>query len=167
MIKDIVIYPDARLREVSKEVIEFNGVNQILDNMYDTMMEKGGVGLAGVQIGVMQRILIANPPREDKIQYKEDLLEIINPIVLEEEGEIIFQEGCLSIPGYFEEVSRFNFIKIKFLNRFKEEKILTAEGYLAVIIQHEIDHLNGALFIDKLSFLKRKKFEKEYKSQDS
>lgn len=167
MIKDIVIYPDARLREVSKEVIEFNEVNQILDNMYDTMMEKGGVGLAGVQIGVMQRILIANPPREDKIQYKEDLLEIINPIVLEEEGEIIFQEGCLSIPGYFEEVSRFNFIKIKFLNRFKEEKILTAEGYLAVIIQHEIDHLNGALFIDKLSFLKRKKFEKEYKSQDS
>lgn len=167
MIKDLVIYPDARLREISKEIVEFDGVNQILDNMYETMIEKGGVGLAGVQIGVLKRILIANPPREDKIQYKEDLLEIINPIVLEEEGEIIFQEGCLSIPGYFEEVSRFNFIKIKFLNRFKEEKILTAEGYLAVIIQHEIDHLNGALFIDKLSFLKRKKFEKEYKSQDS
>lgn len=166
MIKDLVIYPDARLREVSKEIVEFDGVTEILDNMYETMIEKGGVGLAGVQIGVLKRVLIANPPREDKIQYKEDLLEIINPIVLEKEGEIIFQEGCLSIPGYFEEVSRFNFIKIKFLNRFKEEKILTAEGYLAVIIQHEIDHLNGALFIDKLSFIKRKKFEKEYKAQD-
>ena len=166
MIKDLVIYPDARLREISKEIVEFDGVTEILDNMYETMIEKGGVGLAGVQIGVLKRVLIANPPREDKIQYKEDLLEIINPIVLEKEGEIIFQEGCLSIPGYFEEVSRFNFIKIKFLNRFKEEKILSAEGYLAVIIQHEIDHLNGALFIDKLSFIKRKKFEKEYKAQD-
>ena len=166
MIKDLVIYPDARLREISKEIIEFDGVTEILDNMYETMIEKGGVGLAGVQIGVLKRVLIANPPREDKIQYKEDLLEIINPIVLEEEGEIIFQEGCLSIPGYFEEVSRFNFIKIKFLDRFGKEKILSAEGYLAVIIQHEIDHLNGALFIDKLSFIKRKKFEKEYKAQD-
>lgn len=164
MIKDLVIYPDARLREISKEIVEFDGVTEILDNMYETMIEKGGVGLAGVQIGVLKRVLIANPPREDKIQYKEDLLEIINPIVLEKEGEIIFQEGCLSIPGYFEEVSRFNFIKIKFLDRFGKEKILTAEGYLAVIIQHEIDHLNGALFIDKLSILKRKKFEKEYRA---
>ncbi|RDU65034.1 peptide deformylase [Helicobacter sp. MIT 14-3879] len=166
MVEEIVIYPDSRLRETSKEVIEFGSVlKETLDNMYETMMDKGGVGLAGVQIGKLQRMLIVNIPREDRIQYKEDLLEIINPNIIESSGEILFQEGCLSIPNYYEYVKRFSYIKLQFQDREGKEKIIEAKDYLAVALQHEIDHLNGILFIDKLSILKRKKFEKEYKKK--
>lgn len=164
MIEDIVLYPDSRLRESSKEVLDFgSAIGEMLDNMYETMMEKNGVGLAAVQIGKLQRALIVNIPREDKIQYKEDLLEVINPEIVESSGTIIFQEGCLSIPNYYEEVQRANNIVVKYFDREGREKILKASGYLAVALQHEIDHLNGILFIDKLSILKRKKFEKQYK----
>lgn len=166
MIEEIVIYPDSRLREVSKEVVEFGSVlNQTLDNMYETMMDKNGVGLAGVQIGKMDRILIVNIPREDKIQYKEDLIEVINPKILESSGEILFQEGCLSIPNFYEYVKRYSYIKLQYQDREGKIKEIEANDYLAVALQHEIDHLNGILFIDKLSILKRKKFDKEYKKQ--
>lgn len=164
MIEDIIIYPDSRLREISSEVKEFGSALKIaFENMYETMMDKGGVGLAGVQVGRMQRMLIVNIPREDKIQYKEDLLEVVNPRILEASGEIYFEEGCLSIPGFYESVKRSNIIKLAYQNREGKELILDAEGYLAVALQHEIDHLNGILFIDKLNILKRKKFQKEYK----
>ena len=107
MIEDIVIYPDERLREVSKKVVEFgSNLKETLDNMYETMMDKSGVGLAGVQIGKLDRILIVNIPRDDKMQYKEDLLEVVNPKILEYSGEILFQEGCLSIPNFYEYVKR-------------------------------------------------------------
>lgn len=165
MIEKIVIYPDSRLREISKEVLEFGSyLKESLDNMYDTMMDKNGVGLAGVQIGKLERMLIVNIPRDDKIQYKEDLLEVINPEILESSGEILFQEGCLSIPNYYEYVKRYSYIKLKYYDREGKENIIEARDYLAVALQHEIDHLNGILFIDKLSILKRKKFEKEYKA---
>ncbi|MDE6885459.1 MAG: peptide deformylase [Helicobacteraceae bacterium] len=164
MIEKIVKYPDSMLRETSKEVVEFGSyLNETLDNMYETMMDKNGVGLAGVQIGKLQRILIVNIPRDDKIQYKEDLIEVINPKILEQSGEILFQEGCLSIPNFYEYVKRFSYIKVQFQNREGKEKIIEARDYLAVALQHEIDHLNGILFIDKLPILKKKKFEKEYK----
>lgn len=166
MIENIVIYPDKRLRETSKEVVEFGScLKETLDNMYETMMSKVGVGLAGVQIGKLQRILIVNIPREDSIQYKEDLLEVINPEILESSGEILFQEGCLSIPNFYEYVQRASYIKLKFQDREGRDKIIEARDYLAVALQHEIDHLNGILFIDKLSILKKKKFEKEYKKK--
>ncbi|RAX55292.1 peptide deformylase [Helicobacter sp. 16-1353] len=164
MIENIVIYPDKKLREISQEVVEFgSGLKETLDNMYDTMMDKGGVGLAGIQIGKTQRILIVNIPREDKIQYKEDLLEVINPEILESSGEILFQEGCLSIPNFYEYVRRASYIKLRFQNKEGKSEIIEARDYLAVALQHEIDHLNGILFIDKLSILKKKKFEKEYR----
>lgn len=164
MIENIVIYPDSTLRKTSKEVLEFGSyIKESLDNMYDTMMNKNGVGLAGVQIGKLERMLIINLPREDKVQYKEDLLEVINPEILESSGEILFQEGCLSIPNFYEYVKRYNYVKVKYQDREGKEQIIEAKDYLAVALQHEIDHLNGILFIDKLSILKRKKFEKEYK----
>ncbi len=166
MIEDIVIYPDERLREVSKEVVEFgSNLKETLDNMYETMMDKSGVGLAGVQIGKLDRILIVNIPRDDKMQYKEDLLEVVNPKILEYSGEILFQEGCLSIPNFYEYVKRYSYIKLQYQDREGRVKEIEANDYLAVALQHEIDHLNGVLFIDKLSILKRKKFEKEYKRQ--
>lgn len=166
MIEEIVIYPDDRLRQVSKEVVEFgSALRETLDNMYETMMDKSGVGLAGVQIGKLDRILIVNIPRDDKMQYREDLLEVINPKILESSGEILFQEGCLSIPNFYEYVKRSSYIKLQYQDREGKIKEIEAEDYLAVALQHEIDHLNGVLFIDKLSILKRKKFEKEYKKQ--
>lgn len=165
MIENIVIYPDSTLRKISKEVLEFGSyIKESLDNMYDTMMNKNGVGLAGVQIGKLERMLIINLPREDKVQYKEDLLEVINPEILESSGEILFQEGCLSIPNFYEYVKRYSYVKVKYQDREGKEQIIEAKDYLAVALQHEIDHLNGILFIDKLSILKRKKFEKEYKA---
>lgn len=164
MIMDVVIYPDSRLREISKDVVEFGSyISNTLDSMYDTMFDKHGVGIAAVQVGILERIFIVNIPREDKIQYKEDLIEVINPRILEASGEIVFQEGCLSIPNYYADVIRANNIKIEFFNREGKRQILNASGYLSVAIQHEMDHLDGLLFIDRLPLLKRRKFDKEYK----
>lgn len=166
IIENIVFYPDSRLREISAPIEEFgSSLNQTLENMYETMINKNGVGISGVQIGKLQRILLVNIPREDKIQYKEDLLEVVNPEILESSGTILFQEGCLSIPNFYEYVNRASYIKLSFQDKEGKKRIIKANDYLAVALQHEIDHLNGILFIDKLSILKRKKFEKEYKNQ--
>ncbi len=164
MIETIIKYPDSMLRKTSSEVVEFgSAIRETLDNMYETMIEKHGVGLSGVQIGKLQRMLIVNIPRDDKVQYKEDLIEVINPKIIEKSGSILFQEGCLSIPDFYEYVERASYIKMVFQDREGKQQELEARDYLAVALQHEIDHLNGVLFIDKLSILKRKKFEKEYK----
>ena len=164
MLLDIITYPNKSLRQISQKVECFDSaLHTTLDNMYETMIAKNGVGLAAIQVGIPKRMLIINLPREDKILHKEDLLEIINPEILSAEGEILFQEGCLSVPNFYEMIQRFSFVRLKYCDRFGNEQILEAEDYLAVAIQHEIDHLNGVLFVDKLSILKRKKFEKEYK----
>lgn len=164
MILEIITYPNKILRQKSKKVEVFDEkLHEFLDSMYETMINKNGVGLAAIQVGVPKRMLIINLPREDKLLHKEDLLEIINPEILSAEGEILFQEGCLSVPNFYEMIQRFSFVRLKYCDRFGKEFILEAEDYLAVAIQHEIDHLNGVLFVDNLSILKRKKFEKEYK----
>ncbi|WP_304418143.1 peptide deformylase, partial [uncultured Helicobacter sp.] len=100
---------------------------------------------------------------EDNLQHKEDLLEIINPTFLVQEESIDWEEGCLSVPDFFENVKRFNKVSIAYKDRYGNDKILKAEGFLAVAIQHEIDHLNGILFVDKLPILRRKKFEQALK----
>ncbi len=166
MIRDIVVYPDKRLKKVSKEVKEFdNNLHILLDDMYETMIEKNGIGLAAIQIGVDLQVLIINLVREDEKQYKEDLIEVINPKILEADGEIVYQEGCLSVPGYYDEVKRAEHIKVSFFDRYGKEHIKEYKDLMAVAFQHEMDHLNGHLFIEKLSFLKRKKFEKEWKKK--
>ena len=98
-------------------------------------------------------------------QRKEDLLEIINPKILRKEGEIIYQEGCLSVPGYYEDVKRAEFITLEYQDRFGQRQELEADGLLSVAIQHEMDHLDGHLFIERIGYNKRKKFDKEYKKQ--
>lgn len=164
MLLEVIHYPNKMLRTISKEVKEFNqDLHTLLDNMYETMLAKNGVGLAAIQVAQAKRILIINIPREDEQQYQEDLLEIINPIITSAEGEILWNEGCLSVPGFYEEIKRFEKIHITYQNRFGEMLEAEFEGFSAVAIQHEIDHLNGILFVDKLSILKRKKFEKELK----
>lgn len=161
----ILTYPNPKLREKSKVVEIFDEkLHQFLDDMYDTMMARKGVGLAAIQVGEAKRILIINIPREeDNLQHKEDLLEIINPVFLTQEESIEWEEGCLSVPDFYENIKRFNKVSISYKDRYGNDKILKAEGFLAVAIQHEIDHLNGVLFVDKLPILRRKKFEKELK----
>jgi len=167
MIRDIVVYPDKRLKEASKEVTEFDkDLHTLLDDMYETMIAKNGIGLAAIQVGVPLQALIINLVREeDEKQHKEDLLEVINPTILEMDGEIVYQEGCLSVPGYYEDVKRAEYIKVSYYDRDGNEQIKEYDGLMAIAFQHEMDHLKGQLFIEKLSYLKRKKFEKEWKKK--
>lgn len=163
MLLDVLQYPDKRLRKLSKEVEVFDeNLYHLLDDMYETMIEKGGIGLAAIQVGVDKRIFLINLSREGT-QHKEDLLEIINPVFLKKMGSFKWNEGCLSVPDFYEEVERFEEITLTYQDRFGQKKVLQGEGLLAVAIQHEIDHLNGVLFVDKLPILKRKKFDKELK----
>ncbi len=170
MIRRVVIYPDKRLKEISKEVKSFDSeLHKLLDDMYDTMIDKRGVGLAAIQIGEARRALIINIPIESapegREQPKENTLEIINPKIVEKRGSQKFQEGCLSVPGFYEDVERAEYISIEYYDRYGDRKSLSDSGFLAVAIQHEIDHLDGKIFVEKLSFIKRKKFEKEWKKR--
>jgi peptide deformylase len=170
MIREIVVYPDKRLKLISKEVVSFDGaLHDLLDDMYDTMCARNGVGLAAIQVGVDMRALIINIPLEDADgahdQPRENTLEMINPVILEKDGCEIFQEGCLSIPGVYEEVERAKHVKVEYFDRDGKKHIAEDEDFLAIAIQHEIDHLDGKVFVGKLSYIKRKKFEKEWKKR--
>ena len=169
MIRDIVIYPDKRLKEISTPVTEFDSeLHTLLDDMYDTMVNKKGVGLAAIQIGVAKRVLIINLPEDDSDDVeinKEETLEIINPTFIEKNGRCKHQEGCLSIPGFYEDIERCEHVVMEYQNRYGEKKTIDNKEFLAIALQHEIDHLDGKVFIEKLSILKRKKFEKEWKKK--
>lgn len=164
MIREVLAYPDKLLKQISEPVWTFdNQLHQLLDDMYDTMIAKNGVGLAAVQIGVPQRILVINIPDEEGNQHRDNLIEVINPEILEGQGNLKSNEGCLSVPEYYDDVDRFQKIKIRYFNRHGEEVIEEPEDFLAVAFQHEMDHLEGKLFIDRISIMKRKRFEKDYK----
>ena len=173
MIHDIVIYPDPRLKQVSEEVTAFDAeLHTLLDDMYETMIAKNGVGLAAIQIGVARRVLIINVPVENDEgepaeQPRENTLEIINPVITYRSEETVkFQEGCLSVPGVYEEIERHAMVTIAYQDRHGEKFVIEDDEFLAIALQHEIDHLDGKLFIEKLSYTKRKKFEKEWKKRD-
>lgn len=166
MIQEILVYPNKILREVSKEVTSFDtSLHKLLTDMYDTMVFKEGIGLAAIQIGVPLNVLIINLVDEEGIQKIENLYEIINPVILQKDGITVYQEGCLSVPGYYDEVERAAHIKLRYCDRngIQHEKEFT--DLMAIAVQHEMDHLKGHLFIEKLSYLKRKKFEKEWKKK--
>lgn len=165
-IRKIIYLPDERLRAVSADVTEFNDELQtLIDDMFDTMYEARGVGLAAPQIGINLQLSV--------IDVKGDKTEqtvIINPKVVESEGEEVFQEGCLSVPGAYDKVKRARWVKVKALDRHGNPFEIEGDGLLGECLQHEIDHLNGKLFVDLLSPLKRqiarKKLEK-YKRMES
>ena len=173
MIHDIVIYPDRRLKLVSEKIENFDEtLHALLEDMYETMIAKNGVGLAAIQIGVPKRVLIVNVPietddEEADTQPKENTLEIINPVITyRSEEKIKFQEGCLSVPGIYEDIERHAMVTIEYQDRTGKQQIIEDDEFLAIALQHEIDHLDGKLFIEKLSYIKRKKFEKEWKKRD-
>jgi len=160
----IVEYPDKKLKEKSIKIENFNDeLYALLDAMYPIMMNTNGIGLAAIQVAHAKQVLILNIPQEDGEQPKENLLEIINPKVLKKSGETTYQEGCLSVPSFYEDIKRYDKISIEFQDRDGNLKSLDADGLLSIAIQHEMDHLDGILFIDRLSASRRRKFEKEYK----
>ena len=168
MVREIVTYPNKILKQKSQVVTEFNEeLHTLLDDMYDTMAAKNGVGLAAIQVAVPKQVLIINIPIEeqDNAQPKENTLEIINPVFLEKVGKQKNQEGCLSVPGFYEDVERAKYVKLQYQDRDGNEHIIEDDDFLAIAIQHECEHLEGHLFIEKLSILKRKKFEKEWKKK--
>ena len=164
MIRTVITYPDKQLKLISQTVENFDDkLAIILDDMYDTMMEENGVGLAAIQIALPLRILLLNIPDEEGEQHKENLIEMINPTVSNEAGSAVYQEGCLSVPGFYEDIERFETVTASYFDRHGKQHTLDATDLLSVAIQHEMDHLEGKLFIEKLSYAKRKKFEKELK----
>jgi peptide deformylase len=166
LVREILIYPNKILKKESKDVKEFDEkLHLLLDDMYDTMIQHNGVGLAAIQIGVELNVLIINPVRDDEKQYKDDLIEAINPKILFKDGEYKYNEGCLSVPDFSEEVKRAKDIEVEYYDRNGNKHVNNYNDFMAVAWQHEMDHLNGHLFIEKLSILKRRKFEKELKKR--
>jgi peptide deformylase len=160
----IVEYPDRRLKLKSDKIELFDdNLHKLLDAMNEIMINSNGIGLAAIQVNHPKQALVLNIPLEDGEQPAENLIEIINPNIVSKDGETSYQEGCLSVPGFYEDIKRYENVTIEYQDRDGNDKVLEANGLLSIAIQHEIDHLNGILFIDKLSYSRRKKFEKEYK----
>jgi len=158
---DILQYPDSALRTVAEPVLDVDGeLDALVSNMFKTMYEAPGIGLAATQVNVHKRLVVMDISEENN-----EPLTLINPELLLAEGEAEMQEGCLSIPGVFENVKRPANIRISAIDRQGNPYELEAEGLLAVCIQHEIDHLNGKLFVDHLSSLKRNRIRKKILKQ--
>ena len=166
MIREVITYPNKLLRLKSKDVEQFDSkLHTLLDDMYETMMAETGVGLAAIQVAIPLNVLIINLPNEEDIQDKNDLIEAINPIITHKDGTQVFTEGCLSVPGFSEDVTRAKHIIVEYFDRNGQKQIMECEDFLAVAWQHEMEHLAGHLFIEHLSMIKRKKFEKEWKKK--
>lgn len=155
MIRPILFYPDKRLRDPGEEVEQFDAaLRELVDDMAETMYAAPGVGLAAPQIGVSKRLFIVDVATGD--EEPSDLRVFINPEIVEADGDTTFNEGCLSFPGIHEEIDRAERIKVRALDRDGKPFELEAEGLLAIAIQHENDHLDGKLMIDRLSVLRRR-----------
>ena len=178
MLLEVLTYPNERLREVAKPV-EVSAIDDdlrtFIDNMTETMYAENGIGLASTQVGVPKRVIILDVPDDmDYSEAKEDikvnpkgrksnLMQVVNPEIHDGEGTTCYEEGCLSVPGYTAEVKRLDSLTLKGLDRDGNPMEVKCHGLLAVAVQHEIDHLDGILFIDKLSPLKRSMVKKKLK----
>ncbi len=155
-ILEIVKYPDQRLREECEDITEFNqDIKKLAKDMAETMYEAPGVGLAGPQIGVLKNIIVLDQHSGSE-DHENQLLTLINPEIVEGSGKVNSEEGCLSIPGLKETVKRFEKVSVKAKDVDGKDLEIEADEFLAIVLQHEIDHLNGVLFIDHLSKLKQR-----------
>ena len=160
-LRDIITLPDPKLRLVSKPIERVDDdLNRLIDDMLATMYEAPGIGLAAIQIAEPIRLLVVDAaPKEGP----REPLAVINPEILWSSDERrTYEEGCLSIPEYYEEVERPASVRVRYIDREGKEQEKLAEGLLATVLQHEIDHLNGVLFIDYLSKLKRDRVVKKF-----
>jgi peptide deformylase len=161
-LRDIVIIPDPRLRLASEPVKSIDkGVRALVEDMFETMYAAPGIGLAAIQIGVPQRVVTMDLAKKEG--EKEPQVFINPEIVWASEEKSVYDEGCLSIPEYYEEVERPQKVKVRYLDLDGKQHEIEADGLLATCLQHEIDHLNGVLFIDHISKLKRSMVMKKFK----
>ena len=160
-IRKILTEPDPFLRQISHEVEKVDdSIKKLIDDMLETMYAAPGIGLAATQVDFHKRLLVTDVSAE-----KDDPHVLINPKILEKDGSKVSEEGCLSVPGYFDSVKRAETIRVSFLDRNGNQQEKDMEGLLAVCVQHEIDHLEGKLFVDYLSEAKRQKVRKKLHKQ--
>ncbi|HSJ47236.1 MAG TPA: peptide deformylase [Gammaproteobacteria bacterium] len=160
-ILNILHFPDPRLRNMAKPVAQVDDeIRGLLDDMLETMYQAPGIGLAATQVNIAKRLVVI-----DISEGKDQPLFLVNPEIVARDGVEEMEEGCLSVPGFFEKVTRADSVKVRALGRDGQPFELDAEGLLAVCIQHEIDHLDGKLFVDYLSGLKRQRIRKKLEKQ--
>jgi peptide deformylase len=160
-LRDILVLPDKRLRLVSEPIKRIDaGIRALVEDMFETMYDAPGIGLAGIQIGVPKRIVTMDLAKKESTREPQVF---INPeLVWASDEKAIYEEGCLSIPEYYEDVERPSQVKVKYLDLDGKAQEIEADGLLATCLQHEIDHLNGVLFIDHISKLKRGRVVKKF-----
>lgn len=162
-LRTILHYPDNRLRQVCPEHTEYDeSLKLLVSDMFETMYHEKGIGLSAIQINVITRVITIDVSKE-----RNEQLVLINPIITEKKDPIFFDEGCLSVPGFYEKVERYNYITVQANDVNGKKFSLDASELLAVCIQHEIDHLDGKLFVDYLSDMKRSKIEKGLLKQNN
>jgi len=160
---EILKYPYPTLKKRSKEVKQIDeGIKTLIHDMAETMYEANGIGLAACQVGVPQRVIVLDI---SPIDPQQSFFAMINPEIISEEGEIDHEEGCLSVPDFFEKVKRKEKIRVKGISPEGKEMEVAGEGILAFVLQHEIDHLNGILILDRLSYLKREIYRNKLKKE--
>lgn len=153
-------YPDPVLNEVTEPVAQIDeALRQLVRDMVETMYAAPGVGLAAPQIGVLKRVAVLDTSGSDA---PSQLIEAVNPYIVERDGKAFEEEGCLSVPGYYAHISRSSWVRVRYQDLAGQEHEVEAEGLQAIAFQHELDHLDGILFIDHLSPLKRSMFRKRY-----
>lgn len=159
---EILHYPDPRLRKIAQPVAQVDdAIRALIDNMLETMYAAPGIGLAATQVNSGKRIVVIDVSEDNS-----NPLCLINPEILETRGSEEMEEGCLSVPGFYEMVQRADWVRARALDRDGREFELETEGLLAVCIQHEIDHLDGKLFVDYLSQMKRMRIRKKLEKQE-
>lgn len=157
----ILHYPDPRLHTRAAPVERVDDrIRQLIEDMAETMYAAPGIGLAATQVDVHERVIVI-----DISEDRSDLRAFVNPVIVEAEGEAETEEGCLSVPGVFDKVTRAERVKVRALDRQGEPFVLEAEGLLAVCIQHEIDHLEGKVFVEYLSRLKQQRIAARLRKQ--
>lgn len=159
---EVLHFPDPRLRKQAAPVTRFDaGIRKLAEDMLETMYAENGVGLAATQVDVQQRVVVIDVSAERNAPMM-----LVNPEILEQAGSEQSQEGCLSVPGYFDTVERANRVRYRYHTPEGTPQEGEADGLLAICLQHEIDHLNGRLFIDYLSSLKRERIRKKIQKQE-
>jgi len=152
----ILVFPDPRLRKTASPVAVIDDdLRELIDDMFETMYAAPGIGLAATQVDVHRRLLVADVSVDNDKPHA-----LINPVILDKDGVTVSEEGCLSVPGYYEEVERAEHIRVRYQDRNGAEVETDMEGTLAICVQHEIDHLDGKLFVDYLSDAKRSRIRK-------
>ena len=156
-ILDILVYPDPRLRKIAEPVETVDDrIRTLVNDMIETMHDAQGIGLAATQVDVHEQVIVMQIPED-----QDDPRVLINPTIIERDGETVYDEGCLSVPEYYAPVKRAESIKITALDEQGEIYELEADGLLAICIQHEMDHLQGKVFVDYLSRLKQDRVRKK------